>query len=332
MRTRNINNWNNQRTIYSFNIVRHVLLVFFVLLCLPSVLFQHFCRIRILKPPGCNWVLIPWACAGHQSSNGITRSWNVEKDIVSLPVHMKDLKVPVGKGMAGLNTTQWETGFSNWMPIEPFRNSYTSCLYGHCPVPGQPGVKYVGTPHSAFRFVRKLVGAVIFSIFEFWSEQLFQGSISNFARKQCENQISNGKTLISLHSFCRFAFNFPPSFVDSIGFYCRCLWFSPSGKMDFKVVGLGKVMNSAAFWWIPHGPMTLRRWGQNNPSIRKMKNPWFCEKNWAGRSQCNYLGKSHFPQNPKLAFCECTALLHVPQVEVFFVFFEMYNGVNLQIV
>ena len=103
---------------YSFNIVRHVLLVFFVLLCLPSVLFQHFCRIRILKPPGCNWVLIPWACAGHQSSNGITRSWNVEKDIVSLPVHMKDLKVPVGKGMAGLNTTQWETGFSNWMPID----------------------------------------------------------------------------------------------------------------------------------------------------------------------------------------------------------------------
>ena len=39
--------------------------------------------------------------------------------------------------------------------------------------------------------------------------------------------------------------------------------------------------------------------------------PMVLRKNWAGRSQW-YLGKSHFPKNPKLAFCECTALLHVP--------------------
>ena len=68
----------------------------------------------------------------------------MEKDIVSLPVHMKDLKVPVGKRMGGFfnNTEKWDFQIgcrhgscrSAW---EPFGNLFSSCLYGHCPVPGQ---------------------------------------------------------------------------------------------------------------------------------------------------------------------------------------------------
>lgn len=76
----------------------------------------------------------------------------------------------------------------------------------------------------------------------------------------------------------------------------RCLLVDPTWTHDPKEVGPKQSFDSQ-----DEKPMVLR-------------------KNWAGRSQCNYLGKSHFPQNPKLAFCECTALLHVPQVEVFFVF------------
>lgn len=227
MRTRNINTWNNQRTIYSFNIVRHVLLVFFVLLCLPSVLFQHFCRIRILKPPGCNWVLIPWACAGHQSSNGITRSWNVEKDIVSLPVHMKDLKVPIGKGMAGLNTTQWETGFSNWMPIDLAEvPGNLSGIYIHpaCMVIVLCRANQVSNmlerptqPSASFGNLLVQWSSVCLS-FDLSS---FSGKHLQFRKKQCENQ-KNGTSHFppQFLPLCRRLKNFPPSFVDSIEFYC----------------------------------------------------------------------------------------------------------------
>ena len=128
----------------------------------------------------------------------------------------------------------------------------------------------------------------------------FSGKHLQFRKKQCENQKKKG-LLISLHSFCRFAFNFPPSFVDSIEFYCRCLYKSlrkdglqggrPRESYEFRCLLVDPT------WTHDPKEVGAKKTSGSESFDSQDGHPWFCEKTGPGDPNVIIWGKLISPKS-----------------------------------